>query len=241
MIEYINSIPFHLAFQKGLSSPCTFSFGSPSKLNQMLRENALDASLISSAEFLDHSYSLLSPLGISAFPKILSVNFYHRYPVKEMKEAKIGVTIESATSVSLLKVLCKHMWNIQPQFERIGTAFDPSKFDGLLLIGDTALRSEKIDGFRTLDLAEYWTKETSFPFVFAVFALSKQAEKKEEMAHLKESFFTALKWAKENPQTLFQHAQTLSKLPLSLLQTYYSLCRYQLNEKDMAGLSLLKN
>lgn len=45
--------------------------------------------------------------------------------------------------------------------------------DAVLVIGDAALGREAPAGFRRLDLAELWQRETGLPFVFAVWALKR--------------------------------------------------------------------
>ena len=87
----------------------------------------------------------------------------------------IGITDDTATSVQLLRVLFEKKYGVKAQFERLhGGVNDYSKYDAVLLIGDEALRHNKIglDGFELVfDLAKEWYDWQKLPFVFAVWGM----------------------------------------------------------------------
>jgi len=89
---------------------------------------------------------------------------------KKIKDIRsIGLDLESATSVRLVKIFARHHWHIQPTWQPMEVA-KPENYpetDAILAIGDKAIMLEKKYLFKT-DLAAEWRNFTGLPFVFAV-------------------------------------------------------------------------
>ncbi len=240
-IDYLNAIPLYGAFRScAFESEDTLTYGVPSTLNTLLREGALDVSQVSSVEHSTAGYVFFPDIGIAARTRILSVNLYIKSPVASLNGKRIGLTSHSATSIALLKVLCHHMWHVEPHFETLDRSRSLSSYEGILLIGDEALENINLPTFQTIDLAEAWTQATGLPFVFALFAVRQKVweEQQGQVALFQKRLNAALNWAENNTHEILKLASARTHLPLSLLQTYYELCTYRLGKQDFEGLHL---
>src|SRR6266481_3586629 len=97
-VRYLNAVPL----TRGLEEEITFA--TPSQLAEMLRNDKLDAALVSVTEVLfnDH-YDILDGIAIAWLGEVKSVLLAHRRPVEEARE--VFCDTASLTSVELLRVL----------------------------------------------------------------------------------------------------------------------------------------
>src|SRR5450759_3216768 len=142
-IEFVNCFPLYHHFERELAArgeAATIVEGYPSVLNEMLVSGAIDVALPSSIAFARDAaeLALLPQVSISAFGAVDSVQLFTRVPLKDVR--RIALTEKSATSICLLKVLCRE-WGLEPEFapRRGSLAEVLADLDGLLLIGDEAL------------------------------------------------------------------------------------------------------
>lgn len=224
IVSYINALPFTLGL---LQQKASLVLDVPTKLNAALTAGSLDVALTSSAAYLDGDYELIPGYGIAAHKQILSVNLYTSTPLSAI--TRIGVTSHSATSVSLLRVLCTHLWQITPTFVPL-----EEESEAFLLIGDEPLKKQHIAGYKTIDLAAAWHEMTGLPFVFATLVKQKGAQVSEEL------FDKALLWSAAHHEEVIGAAKTQSGLDEALIRKYYDLCIYRLTENEHKGLSLFK-
>ena len=113
-------------------------------------------------------------MSISAFGAVDSVQLFTSVPLPEVR--RIALTEKSATSICLLKVLCRE-WGIAPVFgPRLGSLAEVfAGFDGVLLIGDEALYVLRAGVYPYhYDLGDEWRTVTSLPMVFAVCAARRE-------------------------------------------------------------------
>lgn len=242
-LNYINSLPFFAAFQKGVV-PCAGNliYNVPTALNRALHAQKLDISLISSAEYLCHkeNYTLITDACIGADGPVMSVLLYIRdgTSLDALDEQTVAVTAESASSTLLLKILCHNFWQIYPHFSTLNSIEETGKYAAFLLIGDPCLKNQTVPGFYTLDLADAWRIATGLPFTFAVFAAHNNVveEKKKEIITFTYQLQQALQWAMENRQEIECLASERFALPIEFIRLYYTLLRYEFNEKQKMGL-----
>lgn len=244
-VSYINALPFHLPFQLGqLRTSAQFTYAIPSVLNTQLQEGKLDVALTSSVEYLDRDYHLLPQLGIVGLRQVLSVNLYTRIPIEKLHGVPIGLTDHSATSISLLKVLCRYLWKVSPSWEqkppcsRLDLEFH-RLYDAFLLIGDAALIQENIAGYQTIDLAAAWHEMTGLPFVFAVFS-AQNTLLLQPLDHLQQELEKALSWSEQHPEEIERAALQQCRLPLKKIRAYYANLRYRLGSKEIESLELFR-
>ena len=156
--------------------------GVPTRLNTALLHGEVDLSSVSGFAYAEHrdQLCLIPHLSISAPGAVESVLLFNRYDNwKTLHGKKIAVTNHSASAVNLLRVLCKHRYNIEPHFVTMPSDLDAmfATCDAALVIGDTALiegtTPREIAGIGTptiFDIGQEWAEWTGLPFVFGVWA-----------------------------------------------------------------------
>jgi chorismate dehydratase len=178
-IEFVNCFPLYSHFEEELAArgvAASIVQGHPAALNAMLAAGDIDVALPSSIAFArgaDH-LALLPQVSISAFGAVDSVQLFTSVPLPEVR--RIALTEKSATSICLLKVLCRE-WGIAPAFgPRLGSLAEVfAGFDGVLLIGDEALYVLRAGVYPYhYDLGDEWRTVTSLPMVFAVCAARRE-------------------------------------------------------------------
>ncbi|TMQ69492.1 MAG: menaquinone biosynthesis protein, partial [Candidatus Eisenbacteria bacterium] len=98
-------------------------------------------------------------------------------PAAALAGALISVTPETSTSIRLLRLLLDVRRGLDGV--RYVRGLEPAQADGLLLIGDRAMRRrrQRPDGFtHALDLGEDWLEWTGLSFVYAVWAVRRTLE-----------------------------------------------------------------
>lgn len=178
-IEFVNCFPLYHHFERELAArgeAATIVEGYPSVLNAMLVSAAIDVALPSSIAFARDAaeLALLPQVSISSFGAVDSVQLFTRVPLNDVR--RIALTEKSATSICLLKVLCRE-WGLEPEFAaRCGSLAEVlADFDGLLLIGDEALYVLRAEVYPYhYDLGAEWQKVTGLPMVFAVCAARRE-------------------------------------------------------------------
>lgn len=174
-IEFVNCFPLYLHFSEELAARghrAEIVDGDPARLNHMLVAGEVDVALPSSIEFARHADELvlLPRVSISSFGAVDSIQLFSTVPRERLRT--VAVSEKSATSVVLLKVLCRE-WGIAPEYApRVGPLADAlARFDGLLLIGDEAMHVLRNGVYPYhYDLGEEWRAVTGMPMVYAVCA-----------------------------------------------------------------------
>jgi aminodeoxyfutalosine synthase len=181
-IPYLNSVPFYAHFEKHRFKILPVV---PRRMGILSQQREVDAGLFSLMDFVRQRESLeLMGWCIATRDQVKSVMLFSKEGWADLQGKTIGVTDDTATSVQLLKVLLEKKHGIRARLQRLHAGVnDYSGFDAVLLIGDEALRRNKLGlhGFDLVyDLAREWYDWQKLPFVFAVWAmrntLSEQAK-----------------------------------------------------------------
>lgn len=165
-------------------------YGVPSELNRMVLSGEVGLSLVSSYFYLEHheELGLLPDFSVAVLGRVYSVNLFHKGRLADLR--RIALTTESATSVELLKLLLRER-GVFPRYEnREGGLELLEEYDGVLLIGDRAIRAyaslldhlpetphalpTRFGEVEVVDLSMLWFERTHLPFVFAVWAYRKE-------------------------------------------------------------------
>src|SRR6185295_7484232 len=117
------------------------------ELNDLLVAGELDVSVISTIEYARHAKDLvlLPDLAISCDGPVQSVALFSRKPPEELDRSTVLVTASSRTSVALLELLCREVWNVRPRLAQARAeandldALAALPHDAVLVIGDPAL------------------------------------------------------------------------------------------------------
>ena len=174
-IEFVNCFPLYHHFAGELAArgaSANIVEGYPAALNDMLADGAIDVTLSSSIAFARNAGEqvLLPQVSISSFGAVDSIQLFARTPLAQIR--RVALTEKSATSICLLKVLCRE-WGIEPEFApRRGPLSEVLEdFDALLLIGDEALHLLRVEAYpHHFDLGAEWKSVTGLPMVYAVCA-----------------------------------------------------------------------
>src|SRR5690606_10376083 len=145
LIDYLNTMPFHYDLAERLQGRGVgFTRGVPAQLNRALMAGEIDLAPISAIEAARHADELviLPDLGIASLGAVRTVLLFAWVSdIRELDGQSIALTDHSATSVELLKALCRERYGIQPQFH-VTRQHLPSmlaEHQGALVIGDDAL------------------------------------------------------------------------------------------------------
>ena len=131
-IDYANCFPIFSALQKNFDcSAYRFVRGTPSALNQKLLAGDIDLCPSSSIAYARSAQSLrlIPDLSISSVGAVKSVKLFSRIPLEKLNRTLIGLTVESETSIALLKIILK-------KFYRFTNEFIPVKVDESSVVGD---------------------------------------------------------------------------------------------------------
>ena len=168
-VPYLNAVPL----TRGIEDQIVLS--PPSRLAELLREDKLDAALVSVTEVLfNDRYDILDGIAVASLGEVKSVFLAHRKPLEETRQ--VFCDPASLTSVNLLKVLLGER-GLTPEFAPLPNYQDAAFHDAVLLIGDPALNFLRDPHEHEVwDLGTAWSELTSLPFVYAVWALRRGAD-----------------------------------------------------------------
>ncbi len=167
-VGYLNARPLTWALD---ASPGRWSirYDLPSVCSSLLHAGEVDLGLVPSIDYLQSSdYRLVPGVGIGSRGPIASVALFSRVPLDSVRS--IALDTSSRTSVTLIRVLCRHRFGIAPEFvpHAPDLAAMTAAADAGLLIGDPAFETNhEALGLRKVDLGEDWTAMTGLPFVYA--------------------------------------------------------------------------
>jgi chorismate dehydratase len=244
-IEYLNTVPVYYGFISGRTpgSGIEFVDNVPSELNRLLREGFLDASVISSYEYIrnQEKYLLLPNLSISAKKRVISVLFLSTVPIHQLHRKDVWITRSSMTSRELLKYLLREVYGVEPNFHYYLLKENdlPANPKALLAIGDDALKLLHSRRFPFVyDLAEEWFNLTGLPFVFAVWAVRKDSfrEKEEEVKDFYKRLLKSKEIGKSSYSEICQRYSKKLGIPPKLCLNYLKTLSFELGEEELRAL-----
>ncbi len=165
-VNYLNALPLFYKLE-GFE----IVEGHPSELVKLLREGEIDAGIVSSVEYFFNPelYCILPEVSISSKGEVCSVLLLSNKPIERIE--KIKVTPSSLTSRYLVFYILNEVNNNRAVEVSEGE-------DAVLYIGDEALEKRKYYLY-SYDLGKIWYEITGLPFVFALFLIRKDVERKE--------------------------------------------------------------
>src|SRR5437764_5540105 len=188
-IGYINCAPVYGAIDRGivaLPPGHELVTGTPAELNDLLVARELDVIVISAIEYARHAKDLvlLPDLSISCDGPVRSVALFSKRAVGRLGGSTVLLSASSRTSVALLELLCRDVWHITPKFAEARAesqdldALAALPHEAVLVIGDPALRLAAAGTYaHRYDLGAEWKRWTGKPFVFAVWAARRAADR----------------------------------------------------------------
>jgi chorismate dehydratase len=232
-------------------------------MNRALMAGEIDLAPISAIEAARHAEQLviLPGLSIASLGAVRTVLLFSwAADIQDLQGQSLALTDHSATSVALLKVLCRERYHIQPEFA-VTQQHLPSMLaahQGALVIGDDAL----VEGtnHRTLptplptqwggagggdkrlpyiyDLGDEWLKMTGLPFTFAVWAARKDRADELDSVGVFEALYasTAMGLTEAARDRVADDYAARLGLPVGVCRRYLRDLRYRLTQDDLDGL-----
>ena len=155
------------------------SYTIPSACAQALREGTADIGIIPAAAYATIPDLVIIPdVAIASRRAVRSILLVSKLPVDPLWTQVRTVALDSSsmTSVALAKILFAKWLGGARDYKAMAPDLDAmlGACDAALLIGDPALQVDRTR-YVTLDLAEEWVARTGKSFVFAFWAIRKQA------------------------------------------------------------------
>ncbi len=185
-ISYLNTAPLLWDFEHGQTgtgrvtdSDFDISYTNPSGCAEALGAGTADIGIIPAAAYATVPDLVIIPdVAIAARRAVRSILLVSRTPVEKWSKQVRTVALDtsSMTSVALAKILFSKWLGGARDYKPMAPDLEAmlGACDAALLIGDPALQVDRTRYF-TLDLAEEWVARTGKSFVFAFWAIRKQA------------------------------------------------------------------
>jgi len=247
-IGYINCAPVYGAIDRGivpLPAQAELVTGTPAELNDLLVAGELDVSVISAVEYARHANELLllPDLAISCDGPVRSVALFSRRPVGQLGGRTVLISASSRTSVALLELLCKDVWQIAPKLAEARAeaqdldALAALPHEAVLVIGDAALAlAARGTYLHRYDLGAEWKQWTGLPFVFAVWAARRVADPA-AVRRGHESLLASRAWGLAHLELLAEDAAGATGVALTACREYLAGLDYAFTYKHLAGLT----
>jgi chorismate dehydratase len=174
-ISYLNTAPLMWDFEHGGTHPFEISYTLPSGCARALAAGTADIGIIPAAAYTEIAgLQILPDVAIASRCAVRSILLVSKVPIDQVRS--VALDTSSMTSVALMKVLFEKWLGGGRTFVPMAPDLDAmlAEHDAGLLIGDPALKVER-SRYHTLDLAEEWIRHTGKPFVFAFWAVRKEA------------------------------------------------------------------
>lgn len=208
----------------------------PRQLGEQAAQGAVDAGLLPLADFLrlQDRFERLGPFGIAVRGRVRSVLLFSRRPIRQLDGATIAVTEETSTSALLLRLLLEQRYHVAPAGYQRGRS---TEADAQLLIGDEALRVQQANTQYPyeIDIAFEWWLWQHLPFVFAVWAIRKDAAPQERRP-LELALSGALGGNLRQLDAIAREASAGLGIPAEALQAYLAGFIYRLSQPEEEGI-----
>jgi chorismate dehydratase len=260
IVQYLNTAPLVWGFTHGpLRGKHQLSFTVPSQCAEALRTGAADIAIIPAIEYQRIDNLVVLPgLCIASKKTVRSLLLVSKVPMQQVR--RIALDRSSRSTQALVRILCKHHWQISPEFFEA----DPDlpvmlkQAEAALLIGDPALhlsvdaepvatkgsdgvwqipgRSAGLSSDEPLfihDMVENWRALTGLPAVLAVWAARPNVITPEIVRDFQDSLVFGAQQMKE---ISVEAARTL-RLPTDKIARYLTEnIDYTFDEENRRGL-----
>ena len=243
-IQFLNCLPLYYGLVKSHALlDVELIKGNPTELNNLLISGSLDMSPISSIEYARHHESLLlcPDFTVSSDGEVKSILFLSRFPIEKLKGKKVALTSTSATSHVLLKLILKHVYNVEPEYIVCRPDLDSmlSAADAALLIGDVALKYY-VDpkDFYLYDLGGEWKKFTGKKMVYAVWAVNRDfaGTQAETAEYVFDIFKKSMDYSVQHLPEIAEYAAKWEPFSSSFLINYFRSLRFDFGKDYQEGL-----
>jgi chorismate dehydratase len=164
------------------------SYTIPSACARALAASTADIGIIPAAAYTKIPDLMIIPdVAIAARRAVCSIVLVSKMPLDRVRT--VALDASSLTSVALTKILFAKWLGGPRSYSEMDPKLDQmlAACDSALLIGDPALQVDRTR-YLTLDLAEEWIKRTGKSFVFAFWAIRRQAVTGRNSEQITEAF-----------------------------------------------------
>ncbi len=176
-INYVNTVPFYHGFSE-MNHVDICSTGSPSEINQAMRNGEIDIAPVSSLEYAMRfdEYLIFPELCVGSRDFARSVLLLSQEKINGLDGQKIVLTNQSFSSQALLKILLHFRYGFKNSFEVSDQSLDDllARNQSVLSIGNEALFFKPNKFVYKYDLSELWWSWTNLPFCFALWVVRKK-------------------------------------------------------------------
>ena len=236
-VGYLNARP--LVFGLDRSPRFDLRYDLPSECARLLHAREIDLGMIPSIEYLrDDSYRIVPDVAIASRGPVASVALFTTRPMSDVRS--IVMDTSSRTSAALVRVLCAHLFKIEPAIQAQSPDLTAmlDRGDAALIIGDKALVWDRGDAGRDIqkiDLGEAWTSMTGLPFVWAFWAGPGGVVNVEDISALQEARQAGVQHSDAIGREYFRDAPQHRDLGARYLRDNI---KYYLGAEERAGLDL---
>lgn len=244
-ISYLNTAPLLWDFEHGNAGDFDISYTVPSTCAEALRQGTADIGIIPAAAYASIPDLVILPdVAIASRQAVRSILLVSKVPIAQIRT--VALDTSSMTSVALAKILFAKWLAGSTEGAREYVAMPPyletmlTRCDAALLIGDPALQVDRTR-YVTLDLAEEWVARTGKPFVFAFWAIRKQALAGRNAAAIAEAFQKSRDHGLEakNLEAIIEEWAPRLGLTSTAVRTYFTEnIHYSLDASCIEGLQL---
>ncbi|MBI3474638.1 MAG: menaquinone biosynthesis protein [Acidobacteria bacterium] len=175
-ISYLNTAPLLWDFEHGdAGADFEISYTVPSACAAALHSGTADIGIIPAAAYSTIPGLVIVPeIAIAARHPVRSILLVSKVPIEKVRT--VALDTSSMTSVALTQILFAKWLGGARDYKAMDPDLDVmlSACDAGLLIGDPALQVDR-GRYVTLDLAEEWIARTGKSFVFAFWAIRREA------------------------------------------------------------------
>jgi chorismate dehydratase len=241
-ISYLNTAPLLWDFEYGdAGADFELSYTVPSACAAALRAGTADIGIIPAAAYTTIPDLVIIPeVAIASRHPVRSILLVSKVPVEKVRT--VALDTSSMTSVALTQILFAKWLGGARDYQAMDPDLDAmlSACDAGLLIGDPALQVDR-GRYVTLDLAEEWIARTGKSFVFAFWAVRRQALAGHNAAGIVDVFKKSRDHGlrPENLESVVQNWAPRLKLPVQIIRTYLTHnIHYYLDPPCLEGLQL---
>ncbi len=242
-INYLNCIPIHGAIlEKLIPFKGRLIDGTPAYLNSLLEQGRLTVSPSSSFE-LTKGYRILRGLSISSDSEVKSIILLTKKPLPDIKRGRFFVTSHSKTSAMLIRVIMREFYQSEIDYQ----SFNPSENsverllaegDGVLYIGDDALKIVSQPYIIQNDLGKIWNSFTGLPFTFALWQVSKTEQNKEHIKYIHNCLRESYNFFLHHRELMAERFSKKMGFDRDFILKYWDYLSYELTEKHIISLKL---
>lgn len=217
----------------GMLNEMELSLDMPADCGQKLMSGVADVGLVPAASIPKiPNARIITDYCISSDGEVASVLLLSDVPLENIQS--IMLDYQSMTSVTLVKILAKELWNISPEWLSSAPGFEQTIHGtkAAVVIGDRAMEIKNKFKF-AYDLSTEWKKLTGLPFVFACWVANKELPET-----FIQHFSSALKSGVDQTQNLAEEIQANYPSTFHIREYLTKSIEYNLTDDKRKALNL---